>query len=176
MRDSREESKLIADTLTQLNNVLSSEKLKTVYSLDLTETNLLKESVTRMLNRINADTAYLDYIKGEDIFGNDPSFAGNRYKMISSIESIRTDFQFNIFPKIEQITNQVLQQAKEKPDTPLDYTTIPPKSNEVEKTTIGKVLDKAEQIINHGKRAMAIASKAYMFVKGLGLLLGIYIP
>ena len=176
IHDSRQESKLIADTLTQLNNVLSNDKLKTVYSLDVGEIDSLKEIVAKMLNKINTDTAYLDFIKGEDVFGTDPTFAGQRHKMIASIESISTDFQFNIFPKIERITDQVLQQAKEKPDTPLDYTTIPPKSTTSEKTTIGKVLDKAEEIINHGKRAMEIASKAYMFVKGLGLLLGVYIP
>ena len=171
MQASRSEAEEIAATLKQLDVLLASDKLGTIYAADATE---LRRSVRKMLATVNTDVEALANIERNDIFKHDPTLAQHRYQLIKDIETTKIDFEFDIVPALERLTKEVVEQAKQNPAS-VDESTLPPTPSG-ERWTVEKVLSKAEQFSDQATKAVRFVPKAYTFAKALGLVLGIPVP
>jgi hypothetical protein len=170
--DSQKEVEQIANALKQLDTILASDKISTMYEGDLTQ---LRASVKELLISIDTNISVLKDLEQRDIFGTNPSLAGDRYALIRRIEENKKDFEFDIVPEIGKLTKQAVQYAKRNPPTSVDESKLPPVPSG-EKWTAQKVIDTAEEYLNQAIKAAKIVTKAYAFAKALGILAGIPLP
>lgn len=180
--DSKLESAKIADTLKQLDNILANENLKQTYNVDITN---LRGDVRKLLSSFNANIVSLDNIEREDVFKTNPMFATQRYQLIKFIEDAKIEFQFKIVPAVDALTRQILSQAKQNPpnflgnsESSISGTTSTnvPLAEPSKETGKRNILDKVQEFLNQSGKLVEIASKGYLLVKGLGLLVGVQIP
>ena len=169
---SRKEAEQIKKTLIQLDGLLKSDKLSTVYASDASE---LRERVSELLKTFRQSLENLAQVDRDDVFKTDPTLAGRRFTLIGHIESAKVEFETEVVPALAQLTDQVVEQAKASPPPKLDVSALPPPPSG-EKWTVPKVVAAAEQLVEQGTKAAKVAGKAYALVKALGLLVGIPIP
>ncbi len=163
------ETRQIAGTLQELDNILGTDKLRSLSTESVAE---LRRSVRNMLISIRTDLTALEAIKRDDIYGTNPVFAGQKHVLIQRIETTKVDFEFDVVPAVEKLTKQMIEQVKQTPAALVDTSTAPSLPQD-ENWTVEKVVDRAEEYVDQASRAMSAARKLYTLVKALGLLIGI---
>lgn len=169
---SRKEAEQIARTLEQLDNLLDSGRLDTVYATDVSG---LRAKVSELLKSFNTNLQNLAEVDRADVFKTDPTLAGRRYFLIGEIEGAKIMFDSDVLPALTRLTRRIVEQAKAAPPTELDVSALPPPSSG-ERWTVQRVVDAAERLMEQGTKAVEAATKGYALVKALGLLVGIPIP
>lgn len=169
---SRKEAEQIAKTLTQLGKLLESDRLITVYASDASE---LRAKVSDLLARFRTNLEYLAEVDRADIFKTDPALAPRRYVLIGNIEAAKIAFESEVVPALDRLTSQVVEQARAHPPASLDVSALPPAPSG-ERWTVQRVVEAAEHLVEQGTKAVQVATKAYVLVKALGLLVGIPVP
>jgi hypothetical protein len=169
---SRKEAEQIKKTLIQLDALLKSDKLATMYASDASD---LRAKVADLLEKFRTSLENLAQVDRDDVFKTDPTLAQRRFILIRNIESAKVEFETEAVPALAQLTDQVVEQAKVSPPAELDVSALPtPPSGE--QWTVPRVVAAAERLVEQGTKAAKVAGKAYALVKALGLLVGIPIP
>jgi hypothetical protein len=135
----------------------------------------LRVKIDGMLKTINTNIQELADIEEKDFYGTDPTFAGRRRRLITDTEGIKTDFEIYVFPELEKLTKQLIEETKANPAAQVNEGVL--ELNPAgERWTVQKVLDSAGQFVDQAARAGEIAAKGYALAKALGLVFGIVIP
>ena len=169
---SRKEAEQIRKTLTQLDALLETNRLTTVYASDATE---LRAQVSDLLENFRTSLESLARVDREDVFGTDPTFAQQRFKLIQRLEGAKITYDSQVLPSLARLTSQIVEQAKAAPPGTLDVSALPPPASG-ERWTVERVVTAAERLVEQGSKAVGAATKGYALVKALGLLVGIPIP
>lgn len=169
---SRKEAEQIAKTLKQLDTLLETDRLDTVYATDASE---LRAKVSELLRSFNTSLQNLAEVDRADVFKTDPTLAGRRYVLIGDLEAAKIVFDSEVLPALARLTSRIVEQAKADPPATLDVSALPPAPSG-ERWTVQRVVDAAERLIEQGTKAVGAATKGYALVKALGLLVGIPIP
>jgi hypothetical protein len=169
---SRKEAEQIARTLKQLDTLLDSGRLDTVYATDAGD---LRAKVSELLKSFKTNLQNLSEVDRADVFRTDPTLAGRRYLLIGELESAKIVFDSDVLPALTRLTSRIVEQAKAAPPAELDVSALPPPPSG-ERWTVQRVVDAAERLMEQGAKAVEAATKGYALVKALGLLVGIPIP
>ena len=169
---SRKEAEQIMATLIQLDKLLASNRLSTVYASEATD---LRATVSDLLVRFRTNLENLAEVDRADVFKTDPTLANRRFVLIGNIEAAKTVYETQVLPDLDRMTARVIEQAKAGAPASLDVSGLPPAPSG-ERWTVQKVVDTAERLLNQGTKAVQVAAKGYAMVKALGLLVGIAIP
>ncbi|MDR7484382.1 MAG: hypothetical protein QN187_03550 [Armatimonadota bacterium] len=169
---SRKEAEQIRRTLAQLDKLLESDTLHTVYATDASD---LRTRVVDVLKRFQTNLTHLGEVDRADIFKTNPIHAETRYRLIENIVAAQIEFETEVVPALNRLTSQVVAHARAHPPASLDVSRLPPPPSG-EPWTVQRVVDAAERLVEQGTKAVQVATKAYALVKALGLLIGIPVP
>jgi hypothetical protein len=169
---SRKEAEQIRKTLTELDALLASDRLTTVYASDASE---LRAQVSDLLKEFRTNLVFLEEVDRADVFGGDPIQAQRRFTLIRNLEGAKIVYDSQVLPALARLTSQIVEQAKAAPPGTLDVSALPPPESG-ERWTVERVVAAAERLVEQGSKAVGAATKGYALVKALGLLVGIPIP
>lgn len=170
--DSQKEAEEIARALKQLDVILANDELKIIYAGDPAQ---LRKRIKDLLVDIDTNISLLQNVERQDFYGTDPTLARQRVIHTRKIEEDKITFEYEIMPEVEKLTVQTVEYVKQNPPASVDESKLPPALSG-EKWTVKKVIETADKFMDQALKAAQVVTKAYAFVKVLGILTGIPIP
>ena len=172
IEDARQEATELAAALTELDNLLSNEKVAADVPADVTP---LRKNIKKMLVDLKTSIEAMSGVETADYFGTDPTFAQQRIQLMNRIEQAKIDFEFDILPVLKKTITVMAAKAKAAENPQVNAQALP-EPDAGSKWTVSGVIEKAESFIANAEKSVGIATKAYAMVKALGMLAGIALP
>jgi len=143
----------------------------------------LRDHLRKSLISITTNLRFLEDLNQADLFGQDPTLAVRRYKVIEALETTRVDLQFTLLPRLETWTRGVIQerQARGSEQQPeLAYRAAVGTDSATAPANAGgffaSALKTAEGFLGAASNTVGLVEKTMLLAKAVGVLFGVPLP
>lgn len=160
-----EEAEKIKEIITELDKYINAMGNRPELQGIFEDTTELRNKLKNDLVNLKTDIRDLKRIEETDFFGTDPTLASQRRRVIKDIEKIKNDIELDVYPKVEEITKDLLI----KKDVLMPQVSGADKQDIIQKTN--DLLDGASRAVNIVKKGIKLVSALKSIIIAIGIVL-----